>query len=115
MEQKVQRYHELKQLMKDMELVLSELRSDILNYCQEQGVTELDVGDYKIKAIQQQRKEYDDRKLYEALPDPEVWGLISKVDAQKVAGLVKLNVIPEAKLEDTYSVKHITLLQVDKK
>lgn len=115
MEQKVQRYHELKQLMKDMEQALSELRGDILNYCQDLGVTEVDVGDYKIKSIQQQRKEYDDGKLYEALPDPEVWRLISKADAQKVAGLVKLNVIPEAKLADTYSVKNITLLQVDKK
>lgn len=115
MEQKVQRYHELKQLMKDMEMVLSELRGDILNYCQDLGVTEVDVGDYKIKSIQQQRKEYDDGKLYEALPDSEVWRLISKADAQKVAGLVKLNVIPEAKLAGTYSVKNITLLQVDKK
>ncbi|GJM69622.1 hypothetical protein HMSSN036_18380 [Paenibacillus macerans] len=41
--------------------------------------------------------------------------MISKADAQKVAGLIKLNVIPEERLKDTYATKRITLLQVEKK
>ncbi|MGG6313768.1 hypothetical protein [Paenibacillus macerans] len=115
MDQKVQRYYELKQLQKEAEQELAALRGDILEHCRELGTSELDVGGYRIKAIRQERKEYDDHKLYEALPDPGVWRLISKADAQKLAGLVKLNVIPEEKLKDTFTVKSVTLLQVDKK
>ncbi|MDF2717967.1 MAG: hypothetical protein K0R28_4892, partial [Paenibacillus sp.] len=54
-------------------------------------------------------------KLYEALPDPDVWRLLSKPDTSKIASLVHLNVISEEKLKDTYSVKNVTLLQVEKK
>ncbi|WP_068787206.1 gp33 family protein [Paenibacillus phocaensis] len=115
MEQKVRRYHELKQMQKETEQELAALREDILEHLREQGISELDVEGYRVRTIHQERKEYDDHKLYEALPDPGVWRLISKTDAQKVAGLVKLNVIPEDKLRDTFTVKSITLLQVDKK
>lgn len=115
MEQKVQRYYELKQRQKETEQELAALRGDLLEHCRKLGASELDVGGYRIKTIRQERKEYDDHKLYEALPDPGVWRLISKADAQKVAALVKLNVISEEKLRDTFTVKSITLLQVDRK
>ena len=115
MEQKVRRYHELKQLQKETEQELAALRGEILEHFQEQGISELDVGEYRVRTIHQERKEYDDRKLYEALPDPGVWRLVSKADAQKIAGLIKLNVIPAEKLEGTFSIKQVTLVQVDKK
>ncbi|MNV42456.1 hypothetical protein D3C71_1341300 [compost metagenome] len=63
----------------------------------------------------QNRKEYDDLKLYETLSDPEVWRMLSKSDPAKVASLTKLNVISEDKIMHTYSLKTVTLLQVDKK
>ncbi|MBW4840772.1 MAG: hypothetical protein KZY74_15375 [Paenibacillaceae bacterium] len=115
MDQKVHRYHELKQLHKETEQELAALRGEILDHFREQGISELDLDEYRVRTIHQERKEYDDHKLYEALPDPEVWRLISKADAQKVAGLVKLNVIPEEKLAGTFSLKQVMLVQVDKK
>ncbi|GIP10205.1 hypothetical protein J1TS5_23750 [Paenibacillus macerans] len=115
MDKKVKRYYQLKQQQKEAELEMAELRSEILKHCLEQGTAELEIGNYRVKTVIQERKEYDDQKLYEALPDPEVWRLISKADAQKVAGLIKLNVIPEERLKDTYATNRITLLQVEKK
>jgi len=110
----VKRYYELKQRQKEIEQELSELRGVIMNHCAEQGVAELEVGNYKVKIVHQERKEYDDNKLYEALPDPGVWRLLSKPDGSKIAGLIKLNVINEEKIQDTYTIKSIALLQVDK-
>jgi hypothetical protein len=115
MESKVQRYYRLKQKQKEIEKELSELRQDILTYCSEQGKTETEIGSYKVKLITQNRKEFDDSKLYETLSDPEVWRLLSKSDPAKIASLTKLNVISEEKIVHTYSLKTITLLQVDKK
>ncbi|MOA49133.1 hypothetical protein D3C78_1719820 [compost metagenome] len=79
-----------------------------------QLVSEIELGGYRVKTVFQERKEYDDIKLYEALPDPEVWRMLSKADSSKVASLIKLNVISEDKIIDTYFVKKVTLLQVDK-
>lgn len=67
-----------------------------------------------MKLVMQNRKEYDDLKLYETLSDPEVWRMLSKSDPAKVASLTKLNVISEDKIMHTYSLKTVTLLQVDK-
>jgi hypothetical protein len=115
MDKKVKRYYQLKQKQKEIEQELTELRNEITTYCAEQGVTELVVGSYKVKIVFQDRKEYDDNKLYEALPDPGVWRMLSKSDPSKITSLLKLNVITEDKIKDTFSVKTITLLQVDKK
>ena len=115
MDKKVKRYHQLKQKHKEIEQELAELRGDILHHCNEQGVSELEVGGYKVKIVAQERREFDDTRLYEALPDPEVWRMLSKPDASKIASLIKLNVITEERIKDTYSVKHIALLQVEKK
>ncbi|CAH1055579.1 MULTISPECIES: hypothetical protein [Paenibacillus] len=115
MEKKVQQYYRLKQKQKEIEKELADLRQDILSYCSEQGATEAEIGSYKVKLVTQNRKEYDDLKLYETLSDPEVWRMLSKSDPAKVASLTKLNVISEDKIMHTYSLKTVTLLQVDKK
>lgn len=114
-DKKLKQYYQLKQKSKEIEQELAGLRGEILQHCQEQAVTELEAGSYKAKLVLQERKEYDEKKLYEALPDLEVWRLLSKPDSAKIDSLVKLNVISGDKLKDAYSVKNVTLLQVDKK
>ncbi|MDQ0917562.1 hypothetical protein [Paenibacillus sp. V4I5] len=115
MDKKLKRYYQLKQKQKEIEQELTELRNDIITYLSEQNVTELEIGRHKAKIILQDRKEYDDNKLYEALPDAGVWRMLSKSDSSKITSLLKLNVISEEKIKDTYSVKTVSLLQVDKK
>ncbi|WP_020619335.1 hypothetical protein [Paenibacillus daejeonensis] len=115
MDKKISRYYQIKQKVKELEQEASELRSEIMAHCAAEGRTELDVGGYRVRIILQERKEYDDARLYEALPDPEVWRMLSKTDPAKVASLVKLNVLKEDGLQDTYTLKQISLLQVDKK
>lgn len=111
----VKRYYQLKQKQKEIEQELSELRGEIIQHCAERDLSELEIGGYKVKVVSQERKEYDESKLFAALPDPEVWRLLSKPDSSKIAGLIKLNVVSEETIKDTYSVKHLFLLQVDKK
>lgn len=114
MDKKAARYFELKQQHKSIEQELSELRTEITGYLAEHNFTELRLGDYKVKLVLQERKEYDENKLYQALPDPELWRLTSRPDASKIASLLKLNVITEQQLKDTYSIKPITLLHIEK-
>lgn len=57
----------MKQKQKGIEQELTETRSEIMNHCSEQGVSDVEVGFYKVKIVLQERKEYDDNKLYEAL------------------------------------------------
>ncbi|MBW4080907.1 hypothetical protein [Paenibacillus sp. S150] len=115
MEKKVQQYYKLKIKQKELEKELGELRQDILAYCAEKGETDSEIGSYKVKLVTQNRKEYDDDKLYQTLSDPEVWRLLSKADPAKIAGLTKLNIIQEDNISHTYKVKKVTLLQVEKK
>ncbi|KAJ3195637.1 hypothetical protein HK101_011573 [Irineochytrium annulatum] len=114
MEQKVQSYFELKQQQKDIEQQLSVLRDEIVAYCAEQGVYETQVGGYTVKTVLQNRKEYDDQKLYASLPDPDIWRLLSKVDSHKLKSLIKLNILSEEQINPACTVKQVTLLQVDK-
>lgn len=115
MDQQVKRYYQLKQKQKEIDQQLAELRSEIMGYCEERGAAELEIGSYSVKIVLQERKEYNGDQLYAALPDPEVWRLMSKPDSAKIASLVKLHVIPEEKIQDTYTVKQVSLLYVDKK
>ncbi|WP_441958989.1 hypothetical protein [Paenibacillus sp. TAF43_2] len=115
MDKTVRRYYQQKQKQKEIEQELTELRQTIMSYLAEQEASELEIGSHKVKVVVQERKEYDDNKLYEALPDPELWRMLSKPDGSKIASLVKLNVINEEKLKDTFSTKTVKLLQVDKK
>lgn len=115
MDKIVGRYYEIKQAQKELEQELVALRQEILDYCGEREITRLEVGGHEIKLVQQQRREYDEQKLYEALPDLELWRMLSRPDSSKIASLVKLKVIPDEKLKDTYTIKNITLVQVEKK
>lgn len=114
MEKKVQQYYKLKAKQKELDKELSGLRQEILDHFAGQGLTESVIGGYKVKLVTQNRKEYDDDKLYQTLSDPELWRLLSKADPAKVASLTKLKVITEEKISHTYDVKTVTLLQVDK-
>lgn len=114
MEEKVAEYFALKQRQKEIEQQLSVLRDDIVGHCTEAGVYEMRVGDYAVKMVMQQRKEYDEQKLYALLPDPELWRLMSKVDGNKLKSLIKLNVITEERIAPAVALKPVTALQVDK-
>lgn len=115
MDKAVRRYGELKNKQREIEQELSELRGQIFGFCSEQGVTDAEVEGYRVRIIAQDRREYDDEKLYRALSDAEVWRLVSRADPSKIAGLVKLNVISEEILRDTYTMKKISSLQVERK
>jgi hypothetical protein len=110
----VSRYYQLKQKLREIEQELSELRRQILAYCDEMGVADTEIGRYRVRVIAQDRREYDDEKLYHALPDAEVWRLVSRADPSKIAGLVKLDVLSEERLRDTYTMKKVSSLQVER-
>ncbi|GGG00760.1 hypothetical protein [Paenibacillus abyssi] len=114
MDKKIKRYYKLKKQQKEIEQELSSLRSEILSLCADQKVAEQELGGYKVKIISQERKEFDDNKLYSVLPDPAVWRMLSKADPAKVASLIHLNIITDDTIKDTFTVKKVTLLQVDK-
>lgn len=115
LEHKVRRYYQLKQKQKEIEGELNDLRHDITTHCAQQGIAECEIGSYRVKIVQQNRKEYDHTKLYHSLPDPQLWRLLSKPDAAKIASLLKLKVIAEEQIKDAVALKTVTLLQVDKK
>ncbi|QHT59474.1 hypothetical protein GXP70_05485 [Paenibacillus lycopersici] len=115
MNEKVRSYFRLKRKQKEIEQELAKLREDIIAYCAENAVTEMDIGGYAVKVIIQRRKEYDEGKLFEALPDLELWRLLSSPDNGKITNLVKLNVLSDERLNDTYTVKEVSYLQVERK
>lgn len=99
MDKAAKRYYQLKQKQKEIEQELAALRLELISRCQEQGVLELEDGGYQVKLVLQERREYDDQKLYAALPDNELWRMLSKADPSKIASLLKLNVITEEKIK----------------
>lgn len=113
MEEKLARFHELKQLRKQIDDEIDRLREEFLEQFQEP--TKLDQGDYQLRVTYQEKREYDDNKLYNALPDPTIWRLVSKVDPAKVTSLLKLNIIGEHILADTYELKKVPYIQVQKR
>ncbi|MBU5671150.1 hypothetical protein KQJ23_04815 [Paenibacillus sp. MSJ-6] len=110
-----ERYFEIKVLQKELDQELSGLRQQILDSCKEQDSNRLELENYEIKLIVQQRREYDENRLYETLPDLELWRMLSKPDNSKISSLIKLKIISEEKIKDTYAVKNVTVVQVDKK
>ncbi|GIO36466.1 hypothetical protein J41TS12_13270 [Paenibacillus antibioticophila] len=110
-----ERFFEIKVLQKELDQELSELRQQILEGCKEQDSNRLELENYEIKLIVQQRREYDENRLYETLPDLELWRMLSKPDNSKISSLIKLKIISEEKIKDTYAVKNVTVVQVDKK
>lgn len=113
--ERVKRFSQLKKRKTAIDKEMSEIRSELIQYCEERNATEWTSGRYRIKLIYQERKEYDDQKLYEALPDPDLWRMISKADTAKIAGMQKMNMLNDDILADTFTLKRISLLQVDKK
>lgn len=111
---KIQQYMKLKEQKVHLEQQLKEIRDQLVAYCHERKKTEMKSGAYRVKLVLQQRREYDDRKLYEALSDADVWRMLSRADPAKIASLVKLNVLSEQTLEGTYTLKPVTKLLVDR-
>ncbi len=112
MEEKLARYHELKLLKKQIDNELEELRQLFLQEFPEP--TKQEFGDYLLRISYQEKREYDDNKLYNALPDPSIWRLVSKVDSSKLASLLKLNILSEEILNRTYELKKVPYIQVQK-
>lgn len=112
MEEKLARYYELKAVKKQIDEELDSLRQQLLVEFPEP--TKLAVGEYQVKVTFQEKREFDDSKLYNALPDPSIWRLLSKVDSSKVSSLLKLNIITEDLLANTYEIKKVPYVQVQK-
>ena len=110
----VKRYYELKVKQKELERELAELRRRILDWCGEMGLTEAEVGLYRVRVTTQDRRKYDEDKLLKALPDAEMWRLVARPDPAKIAGLVKLNILSEEALQGTYTLKQVPILTVEK-
>lgn len=111
----VKKYARLKKRKNEIDSELERLRKRIIDYCEQEQLTEFESGRYQVRLVRQERREYDDQKLYDALPDPDVWRLISRADSAKIAGMLKLNVLTPEILKDTFTLKTVTLLHVDKK
>ena len=113
MDQPIARYYELKEIQKQVEEELNELRSKLIEAYSEAGSAE--EGEYKLLISYQERREYNDDRLYNALPDPSLWRLMSKADTGKISSLLKLNVIHEKVLADTFEPKKVPVLRVQKR
>ncbi|RNB85426.1 hypothetical protein EDM56_18655 [Brevibacillus fluminis] len=113
MEQQIARYFELKQLLKQAEEEVDRLKAELLAAYEAPGTYVND--EYKLMISVQERRDYDDNRLYNALPDKDVWRLLSKADTTKITGLVKLSILNEHILDGTYEVRHIPQIRISKK
>ncbi|MGG2196685.1 hypothetical protein [Paenibacillus validus] len=109
---KLARYCELKDQHKKIEDELESIRRDILSMYPESA--ELHVNDYTVKVIYQEKKQFVDHLLFDALPDPQLWKNVSKPDQAKISALLKANIITEEMIEGTYSVIRTPYLYVNK-
>jgi hypothetical protein len=110
-EHKLARYCELKTQISKMEDELDTLREEIIDLYPDD--TEVEVGEYKLKIIYQDKKQYNEQLLYDALPDPELWKHVSKADPSKISALIKGNVLSEKLIRGTYRVSRTPYLYVD--
>ncbi|WP_261798144.1 hypothetical protein [Brevibacillus massiliensis] len=113
MEQRLARYYELKQLQKELEEELELIKREILD--EHTGPCSVEAGDYKLSITLQERRDYDDNRLFNALPDASIWRLLSKADAGKISSMVKVQVINEEMLAGTYEIRHVPYLRVQKR
>jgi len=113
MEATIARYFAIKQQQKELEEELAELRRILLAVYPEP--CEIEIGDYRLKISQQEKKEFNEEHLLKAVEDPQIWRLMSKVDVAKINSLLKLGVIKEETLADTYTVKQTSYVQGSKK
>jgi len=109
------RYYQLKQKNKQIEQELAELKEQIVEHMNTEKTTEQAYGSYKVRLIVSERKEYHENLLYNALPDPQLWRMLSKPDQGKISGLLKVGALKEEHLKDTFTVKQQVALIVDKK
>jgi len=80
-----------------------------------ENVTDQTIGTYRVRLVQSERKEYHETLLFNALPDPELWRMLSKPDQGKITGLIKVGALKEEQLKDTFTVKQQVALIIDKK
>lgn len=113
MEEIVARYYALKQAQKEIEEELDSLRKIVLQSYQQP--TKVEFGAYEMKVMHQERREYDEHKLYAVLPESSMWRMVSKADSGKIASLIKVGVLNEMMLHDTYHTKTIPYIQVTKR
>jgi len=111
----ISRYYQLKQKNKSIEQELAELKEQIVQHLNNENVTDQTIGTYRVRLVQSERKEYHETLLFNALPDPELWRMLSKPDQGKITGLIKVGALKEDQLKDTYTVKQQVALIIDKK
>jgi hypothetical protein len=109
-QEKVYLYCQLKREQQRIEEALAKLRNEIIEAYPED--TEIRLQDGSLKIIYQEKKVYDDPLVFSALPDPELWKVICKTDASKIAALVKAKVMDEDWLEGTYRTTRTAYLYV---
>ncbi|WP_126428440.1 hypothetical protein [Brevibacillus marinus] len=113
MEELVARMYQLRELQKQVEAELEQLRRDLLARYPAAGKVEL--GDYRLTVTYQERRDYDDERLYQALPDPQLWRMLSSADAGKISSMLKTHLIDESILSGTYAVRRIPVLRITKR
>ncbi|HIW31946.1 MAG TPA: hypothetical protein IAA29_04080 [Candidatus Paenibacillus intestinavium] len=111
----VSRYYQLKKKQKLIEQELAQLKEQIMAKMMEEDSKEQIIGSYKVKLVTSERKEYQENLLYDALPDPELWRMLSKPDQGKITGLIKVGALQEEQLKETYTVRQQVALIIDKK
>ncbi|GED32821.1 hypothetical protein [Brevibacillus centrosporus] len=113
MEEHLARYYELKEMQKQVEEELGNLRSKLMESCK--NTDSLEEGAYKLTISYQDRRDYSDERLFNSLPDPSLWRLMSRADSGKINSLLKLGVIHEGVLAGTYELKKVPVLRVQKR
>lgn len=109
---KLIRYCDLKLQQKEIEDEMEELRKEIIAMYQDSA--DIKINDYTLKIVYQDRKNYNNQLVFDALPDPELWKNVSKVDGAKLTALIKAEIITEDMLEGTYTVSKVPYLYVHK-
>lgn len=113
MEELVARMYQLRELQKQVEAELEHLRQEILTRYPAAGKVEL--GDYRLTITYQERRDYHDEQLYQALPDPQLWRLLSRADSGKISSMLKAQLIDEKMLTGTYDLRRIPVLRIAKR
>ncbi|MFC5471396.1 hypothetical protein ACFPPD_22155 [Cohnella suwonensis] len=109
-QKKLARFCELKAQHKKIEDELESLRKEIIAAYSADAQFELE--GCTLKLVYQDKRQYDDVRLFEAVPDPELWKALFKADSVKIGALLKANLLSEKALEGTYRVVRTPYLYV---
>lgn len=115
LEEQLRQYYAIRLQQTELDKEAERLRADIMEHLDREGAAEVLAGEFKASVISAEQREYDDRLVYETIPDPELWKLVSKVDAGKVKSLVQLGVLSDDGLRGTYRIKSVRRLSVKKR